>query len=261
MSLRRVLILAAHGSDEVPTVNRRVEEMALRVASAAGYDVGLAAFQQGEPKFADALDGPACAGASDVIVVPLMTSAGYYATVALPQELQRNASYDSGRVRITEPVGVHPRMATVVCDRAIELAERFELVPGDTTLALIGHGTKRHPASGRSTESLAERIRGSSSFAQVLTAFLDQNPPVESILDASNATNLLSIPFLISDGPHTTEDVPRRLQLDSPGGEMLTSADWRSGRAVCDTAIGNLPGVEVIATDIAWDALTFAATR
>lgn len=261
MNARRVLILAAHGSDEVPSVNRCAEDMARRVAASAGYERGFAAFQQGEPSFADALDRPACAGSCDIIIVPLMTSAGYYATVALPRELRRSASYDSQRVRITEPVGLHAQMASVVRDRALELAERFELVPGDTTLALIGHGTKRHPESGRSTDALAEPIRASSSFGQVLTAFLDQDPPVESILNRSTGTNLLSIPFLISDGPHTTEDVPRRLQLDAPGGEMPFAVPWRSGRAVCDAAIGNLSRVEEIATDIARDALTFAATR
>lgn len=261
MNPRRVLVLAAHGSDDVPAVNRRVEAMAVRVAASAGYDAGLAAFQQGTPGFSDVLDRPPCDGAGEIIVVPLMSSAGYYATVALPRALRRSPSFDPGRVCVTEPVGVHERMATVVRDRAEQLANRFELPPSDTSLALIGHGTRRHPKSGESTMELALRIRASSSFAQVLAAFLDQDPPVESIGNDATATNLISIPFLISDGPHTTEDVPRRLQLSTTAGEMPFAVPWRSGRAVCDAAIGNLSGVEAVATEIARDARTLAATR
>ena len=187
-----------------------------------------------------------------VTVVPVMTSAGYYADLVLPQELRRNWRFRELEVRQTAPVGTHPGIATLVRRRIAELIRAGGLSAGSYTLAIVGHGTRRHAASRNATNDLVERLGSHYPSNDVLAAFLDDDPPVETILVRARFRSIVVLPFLIGSGAHATRDIPRRLGMD-----VRENASWpitaTSGghSLICDRPIGADPGVVEIILDLA----------
>lgn len=254
---RTALILAAHGSGAEPVVNERIREIAAALSRTEPVAEVTVAFHQGEPRFAEVLDQ---IEATDVTVVPIMASSGYYTNTVLPVELSKNRRYAKLILRQTEPVGCHPGVAELVTRRVRALLETFHIPVDATSLALIGHGSPRHAQSRDSTVALQNSIRAQGIFCEIICGFLDDEPPVESVLSRCSMPNVLVIPFLIGQGPHTVADIPRRLGL-RPALEMSMPLTERvADRAVvCDTAVGTDPGLIDLIRDLARTARTATA--
>jgi uroporphyrin-III C-methyltransferase len=245
----RALVLAAHGSREEPLVNLQVHSLARNLLGSGCFDEVAVAFHRGEPSFSGVLD---TIGARHVTVVPFMTSAGHFSRVVLPRELARNARFKDVLIRITEPVGTHPGLVRLVEERGRKVLELRGLTGRETTLALVGHGTRRHPGSRKSTESLARALRERGEFAEVIEAFLDEEPRVESIPGMAGLPHILVIPFLMGAGSHATRDIPRRLGLNLPAGTELPFAASDGKRTLaCDRPIGADAGIPGIVLDLA----------
>ncbi len=116
------LVLAAHGSRRDPAANALVRRLAQVVRERRLFDEVAAAFHQGEPGFDAVLDE---LGSEAVTVVPVMTSAGHYADVVLPEALARNRRHAELRLRLTPPVGSHPGIAPLVARRVSELLREY----------------------------------------------------------------------------------------------------------------------------------------
>ena len=216
---RRALIMAAHGSRDDARVNEDVRRCALRVAGLTDFDEVVAAFHAGQPGFADALDR---VKADRVTVVPLMTSAGYYGDVVLPRELARGRTYVAKSVHITRPVGDHPALPALVVSLVERRLRLDGLVPQETSVVLVGHGTRRHARSRQATFNLVAAVQRLTSYREVLPAFLDDSPGVDTILARAKGRNLLVFPFLISGGCHATRDIPAALGLSPSAGSPNT---------------------------------------
>lgn len=207
---KTALVLAAHGSHHVASVNESIRALATVFASESIFDEVLVAFHQGDPQFSQVLDATT---ATQVVVVPVMTSEGYYCDEVLPRELGKNARISQGTLRpvITRPVGTHPRLAEVVGPRIQSIIESRRWRAGDVAVVLVGHGTRRNSQSRLTTEKLAAEIRTAGVCGETLFAFLDDEPLVESIGAAVTRPHVLVMPFLIGGGPHAAEDIPRRM--------------------------------------------------
>jgi sirohydrochlorin cobaltochelatase len=135
-------------------------------------------------------------------------------------------------------------MVDLVASRVAAIAHAHHLTPQETTIAIIGHGTPRHPRSRNATVELAARLQERGRYAEVLPAFLDQQPFVESIVDRASRENIIVVLFLIGAGPHATQDIPRRIGLNVPEVSALPLADRVGGRRViCDAPVGTDPGI------------------
>jgi len=264
---RTALILAAHGSRVDPTINAPIDEYVAQIDRLGLFDHVAKAFHRGEPTFAAVLDQ---LDADEVTVVPVMTSDGYYCDVVLPRELAKNRRFARVRLRQTPPVGVHPGAVAVVERRARRLILDHDLETEDVCVAVVGHGTPRHPRSRLATVRLAEALEHAKFCGQVLYAFLEEEPSVQSIVDRSATSAIVVIPFLISGGPHATVDIPVRLGVSTNAlerwGEGLDgtpgSAPPFHGRVghrfiVCDSAIGTHPVIVDIIIDLAREAPPF----
>lgn len=253
----RGLILAAHGSRVEPAVNDHLLDLARRIETLRLFDEVSPAFHHGSPTFANVLDE---LHSDQILVVPVMTSAGYYCDEVLPRELRKSPRFDAERVHITPPVGVHPRMTELVADRALRIARNLEMSPKRTTLALVGHGTAKNPRSRLATEHLAATIAARGEWMEVLTAFLDESPGVETLLPRARGVSVLVIPFLISAGPHAVSDIPHRLGV-SPNG--TPPIEWRidNRRVACDRAIGADEGMVQIILEMATNRLSMVDGR
>ncbi len=204
------LILAAHGSTLEPDVNAGIQTLTDQVRAKSEFDEVIAAFHQGEPRFCEVLDR---VNADRVFVVPLMTSEGYYATEKLPAALAQNARFEKVKLIQTRPVGTHPALAATLAQRAQRLALNHEVDTAELTIALVGHGTPRNAASRYATETAAVSVSELLPHAQLLTAYLDDQPPIETIMQRAIYQSVIVIPFLIGGGAHTVRDLPVRLGL------------------------------------------------
>ena len=235
------VILAAHGSRHEPSINARVSALANELRERGVCGEAHAAFHQGEPSFAAVLDRVV---SRQVLVIPFMTASGWYSETVLPRELASHPSFARRRVEFAAPIGAHRGMAAIAARRAQRLMQWFELPRGDVTLVLIGHGTSKHPASRDTTESLAMRLREDDVCPEVITAYLDDEPRVESIRGRATRPVLLLQPFLINDGHHATVDIPGRVGLVVPPDAALPFLGVATGRRVAlDAPIGADPCV------------------
>ncbi len=233
---RTALILAAHGSRHEPSANAMLHAWAVTLAAREMFDEVVAAFHQGRPTFAEVIDQ---LSAERIVVVPVMTSEGYYCDEFLPAELAKNRRAAEVELTITKPVGVHPEMVGLVEARAIELAEKFAIGVDTAALAVIGHGTKRNPQSRIATERLVESLRERGRFGEVAAYFLDESPGVEEIPRRVSRDDVLVLPFLISGGPHATKDIPARLGLKiAPDASPPFPVNLPGRHVICDRAIG-----------------------
>jgi len=246
------LILAAHGSRVDPTISEQLRDYADRIVRLNLFDEVVAAFHRGEPTFAGVLDQTE---ADSVIVVPVMASDGYYCDLVLPQELPKNRRFAQVRLRQTPPVGAHPSMICLVERRIRQLTREYDLEPDGVCVAVVGHGTPRHPRSRSTTVRLAEAFQGLELCREVLYAFLDEAPSVESIVDRATTDAVIVIPFLISGGAHATVDIPSRLGLQTPPGATPPFHGRVGGRlVVCDAAVGTHPEIVDMIVDLAISA-------
>src|SRR5215213_3831679 len=140
----RALVLAAHGSRRHPQANALVRRLAEAVRGRRLFDEVAVAFHQGEPGFDTVLDELT---ADEITVVPLLTSVGHYTDVVLPRALARNRRFADVRCRQTPPVGTHPTIASLVARRVATLVREAGLRRDSVSLAIVGHGTKRHQES------------------------------------------------------------------------------------------------------------------
>ena len=235
----RALVLAAHGSRRQPAANALVRRVAESLRGRRLFDEVAVAFHQGEPGFDTVLDE---IDSDDITVVPFFTSGGHYSNVVLPDALARNPRYAERRVRLTRPVGDHPAIGALVARRVAELIHERRLDRGSVSLALVGHGTKRHRESRSATLHLADMLRSRRVAAQVLTAFLDDDPPVETLIQTAACPHLIVVPFLIGGGAHASEDIPRRLGLGHTPSSRLIHVDQ---------AVGSYPGLVDLIVDLA----------
>lgn len=182
------------------------------------------AFWKEEPSLDTALRLP---HRNNTVIVPLFISQGYFVERVLPRELGFNPDHDPwsithtrkdnplARIVYARPVGTHTLMHKVVLARLKAALGRLNKTPDEPhTLLIIGHGTTRHAQSSASIMDCARALKAP--CRQVLTAFLDQTPRIDDpdLLSESVHEHIIIVPFFISEGLHTKEDIPKALGLD-----------------------------------------------
>lgn len=249
------LVLAAHGSRREARVNRRVRRLAERVGARAGFDVAAAAFHQGEPAFSTVLDQLSSA---EVVVVPLLTSHGYYSQTVIPRELHRNHCSAETKIWLTAPVGVHSGMADLVEASVRERIEKLELA--SPRIVMVGHGSGRHAESRRATEALSAEMCARR-LGECDAYFIDEEPRIEELRRDHPAGDLLVVPFLIGGGRHTLVDLRSALGLQAKDCEAATTAPCDGRLVVLDRAVGLAPGLEDLLVDLAAGATQSGGAR
>ncbi len=151
-----------------------------------------------------------------IFIVPLFISEGYFSDQVIPRELgfagcsspvTRHASLFYCR-----PVGSHDSMTKVILSRAREIVETFPFprAPSskDITLFIAGHGTEKNENSRKPIDRQVELIRAINLYSGVHAIFLEERPQISECYHLARTKNLVVVPFFISDGLHTQEDIP-----------------------------------------------------
>jgi sirohydrochlorin cobaltochelatase len=212
------LILVGHGStlnaESAEPTYQHAEELRRRGIFA---DV-LEAFWKQEPAIAGVLRG---AFTPRVFVVPLFISEGYFTEQVIPRELglvpsERTLTRDFPggiqTVRYCGPIGTHESMTEVLLSRARAIIEKHPFPrapkPNETALFIAGHGTGNNENSRKAIERQVELIRAREEYAEVYPAFMEEVPRVGECYEMCSSRNIIMVPFFISDGLHSFEDIP-----------------------------------------------------
>jgi sirohydrochlorin cobaltochelatase len=177
-------------------------------------DVGCA-FWKEEPSLRDALFLFDQEFIREVCVVPNFISEGYFTQTVIPRELELDGvttKRPNGKMwKYCEPVGNHPAMTELLLKRAGEIAPGID--PAETSLLIVAHGTDLNENSAVAAKREAEKIRGLGKFAEVLNVYMEESPLVSDWRKLTKTRNVVVVPFFISDGLHSYEDIPRLIGI------------------------------------------------
>ena len=231
------LVLVGHGStlnaDSAAPTYQHADELRKRGVFARV----LEAFWKQEPCLAAVLRG---AFTPRVFIVPLFISEGYFTEEVIPRELgfRTNEQSDFPRMQergnqtlfYCEPIGTHTSMTNVLLARAAEIIQRYPFPrapkPSETTLFIAGHGTGNNENSRVAIERQVELIRGMKIYAEVHAVFMEEDPRIGDCYTLAQTRNIVMVPFFISDGLHSFEDIP--VMLGEP--ERVVKARMGSGQ-------------------------------
>jgi sirohydrochlorin cobaltochelatase len=157
-----------------------------------------------------------------VFVVPLFISEGYFTEEVIPRELGLFAKGQTDFPRVQQrdkqilyycgPIGTHQSMTNVILARARDIVQQHpssrQPKPGDTALFIAGHGTGNNENSRKAIERQVELIRARNEYAEVRPVFMEEEPRIGDCYRVAKAANLIVVPFFISDGLHSYEDIP-----------------------------------------------------
>ncbi len=221
------LVLVAHGSTTNAESSAPTYQHADELRQRGIFGQVLECFWKLEPGIAGVLRGVILPRA---FVVPLFISDGYFTEEVIPRELglAKGTAMSNGKesepagwrhqnvgelaVFYTEPVGTHAAMTDVLLARARGVVAKhpFPLAPPtqDITLFIAGHGTSQNENSRRAIEQQVELVRARHVYAEVHGVFMEEEPRIEHCYTLAATRNVVVVPFFISDGLHSQEDIP-----------------------------------------------------
>jgi len=232
------LLIVAHGStvnpdSSVPTLAHAAEIRRREIFA----DVECA-FWKEEPSLRDAIFLFDPELIHEVHIVPNFISEGYFTQTVLPRELDltgRITKRPNGQIwKYSEPVGNHPMMTELLLKRACEVAPGVS--PSETSLLIVAHGTDLNENSAVAAKREAEKIRALGKYQAVLNVYMEEPPLVAEWRKLTKTRNVIVVPFFISDGLHSYEDIPRLLGIVATAGVDR----GRSGSASLATAHGEI---------------------
>jgi sirohydrochlorin cobaltochelatase len=217
------LLIVGHGSTENPDSSTPYFEHADEIRSRGLFAEVHCCFWKEEPSMREAIyliDSP------EVYVVPDFISEGYFTQDVIPRELQLNGPSTDVHGKTFHyclPVGVHRSMTDLILKRAQEVAPG--VAPTETTLIITGHGTGLNQNSTKAIRDQADLIANSGAgYAAVLDAYMEEQPFIAEWAEMAKTPNVVVVPFFISDGLHSYQDIPVLLGIEAEVGAALSQS-------------------------------------
>jgi sirohydrochlorin cobaltochelatase len=213
------LLIVAHGSTVNPDSSAPTLAHAAEIRHRKVFGGVECAFWKEEPSLRDALFLFDPAVIREVCVVPNFISEGYFTQTIVPRELQLNGRVTkrpNGQIwKYSEPVGNHSAMTELLLKRAREIAPGVD--PAEASLLIVAHGTDLNENSAVAAKREAEKIRALGKYATVLNVYMEEPPLVSNWRKLTQTRNVVVVPFFISDGLHSYEDIPVLLGIANGG--------------------------------------------
>jgi sirohydrochlorin cobaltochelatase len=239
------LVIVGHGSTVNPDSSEPTFAHADEIKCRGIFGEVVCAFWKEEPSLRQARY---LVESDDVYVVPNFISEGYFTQKVIPRELglvgsiTRSSVFEPRRARglevgsdfecshfssapsvprgskiqtfkYCEPVGNHPHMTDLLLRRAREIAPGVP--PNEASLLIIGHGTSLNENSGAAVKEQVRRIAARGEFAEVFGVFMEEEPFVTDWRKIASQRNVIAVPFFVSDGLHSYQDIPVLLGIES----------------------------------------------
>lgn len=242
------LILIGHGSTVNPDSSGPTFVHADEIRRRGVFGEVVCAFWKEEPSMRQVFH---MVESDDVYVVPNFISEGYFTQKVIPRELELDGAVTHRGVRTIkycEPVGCHPHMTDLLLMRAREVAPG---VPAsETSLLIIGHGTSLNENSGATVKEQVRLISARGDYAEVFGVFMEEQPLVADWRKMVSQPNVVAVPFFVSDGLHSYQDIPVLLGIEAEPTQAASKMEvfrhnphHLNGRAVYySSAIGTAEG-------------------
>ena len=238
------LLIVGHGSTVNPASSAPTLTHATAIRQRGIFADVACCFWKEEPSLRDALVFFRDPAIREIYVVPNFISEGYFTRTVIPRELELTGPETerrNGQIwKYCEPVGSHDSMTEHLLERARAIAPG---VPeAEATLLVVAHGTSLNDNSAVAAKQQAEKIRALGRYADVLNVYMEEPPLVSDWLNLTKTLNVVVVPFFISDGLHSYEDIPALLGIDETSRSATGRGHQIHGRSLFySTAIGTDP--------------------
>lgn len=202
------LLILGHGSTQNADSATPTYRHALEISRRDIFKNVHVSFWKEEPNFRAALraiESPI------TFIVPNFISSGYFTEEIIPRELALTGPITrtpSHTLAYCSPVGLHPSMTNALLHRAQEIAAPHNPPSDHTALFIVGHGTSLNENSTQIIYQQVEAIRRLAPFIEVHATFMEQAPFIKDWRTITAQPNIIVVPFFISDGLHSFEDIP-----------------------------------------------------
>lgn len=220
-------VLVSHGDRGGSSPNAALAAQAQAVHALSGIDVVATGVLKGAPTLEQALAEAAAAQPARIAVYPLFMADGYFMRKVRERVSEARVTPEP---LILPPLGLDPDLPDILLSESLSAAAEAGIDPETSRLLVVGHGSKLGPASASATRKAAARVALARRFAQVATAFLEEDPFLEDALRITASAPTVVAGFFFGDGMHAGEDVPDAI--------VETGAN-----AVYTGPIGNSPAV------------------
>jgi sirohydrochlorin cobaltochelatase len=214
------LVILGHGSTVNPDSSAPTLAHAAEIRRRGLFAEVVCGFWKEKPALREVLS---LVGSREVYVVPNFISEGYFTREVIPREmgLPGAVTHRDGRViKYCEPSGSHPRMTDLLLHRAAGIAPG---IPREqTSLVIVGHGTTRNENSAAAVNGQVEKIAAMNIYGEVAAAFMEQEPFVADWRTLTTRPNVVVVPFFISDGLHSYQDIPVLIGIDAEPAEAAS---------------------------------------
>lgn len=249
------LVIAGHGSTKNPDSCVPTLAHAETIRQRGIFAEVATCFWMQEPSFREVFG---MVESPEIYVVPNFISEGYFTRTVIPREmgLEGRVTVRDGRtIKYCEPAGRHPLMTELLMKEARSVAPG---VPqAETSLLIVGHGTGRDSNSAEAARFQAGKIALSGVYGEVAAAFMEEAPLIAEWDALTSLPNVVVVPFFISDGLHSYQDIPVMLGIQGGEGKPASQSDifrhnphdLRGRRLYYGAAIGTKPDFAEIILD------------
>lgn len=247
------LIIVGHGSTINPDSSSPTHAHAATIRKRGIFREVVCCFWKEEPSMREVYH---MVESEEIYVVPNFISEGYFTQKVIPRELALKGALTrrKGRtIRYCPPVGSHPKMTELLLQRAAEVAPG---VPREqTSLIIVGHGTDLNENSARAVKKQVASIRGL--YSEVIAAYMEDIPRVSEWDRLTHQPHVVVVPFFVSDGLHSYQDIPILLGMTSEPSAAASQTeifrrnpyDLRGRKLYYASAIGTEPTFAEIILD------------
>jgi sirohydrochlorin cobaltochelatase len=194
----------------------------------------------------------------EVYVVPNFISEGYFTQRVIPREMELAGPLTQvgGKTwKYCAPTGSHPMMTELLLKRAAEVAPDVD--PREASLLIVGHGTSLNDNSAVAAKEQVRRISQRAIYGEVLNAYMEEPPLVAAWDRLARHRHVVVVPFFISDGLHSDQDIPVLLGIEREPTAAASKRDvfrenpyeLRSKVLYYASAIGTEPGFSDVILD------------
>jgi sirohydrochlorin cobaltochelatase len=213
---KAALLIVGHGSTVNPSSSTPTLMHAATIRDRGLFADVACCFWKEEPSLRDALFFFRDPAIREVYVVPNFISEGYFTRTVIPRELELSGpetERPGGQTwKYCEPVGSHESMTEHLLSRAREIAPGVD--DSEAALLIVAHGTSLNDNSAVAAKEQAEKIRQRGRYSEVLNVYMEESPLVSDWATLTKSKNVVVVPFFISDGLHSYEDIPALLGMD-----------------------------------------------
>ena len=255
MNTNSALIIVGHGSTVNPDSSAPTLVHARTIRQKGLFSEVASCFWKEEPTFREVLR---MIDSDDIYVVPNFISEGYFTQTVIPRELGLDGKVTrrgNRTIRYCEPAGNHAAMTGLLMNQAQSVAPGVPTA--ETSLLIVGHGTGLNENSAHAAKHQVKMIEQTGAYAEVFATYMEEAPLISDWDKIASQPNVVVVPFFISDGLHSYQDIPVLLGIAEDIGPAASQSDvfrrnpyqLRGRQLFYSGAIGTDPGFADVILD------------